>query len=145
MSQTWDDVRRRLERELSELFEDEFVVVGEPAAAPAPARGLLRRRPRPAPTRYAQVRRDGEHLFAECIGATSFGGDWEVAPADHTRLREGGWLVPGDDDPSGVQPSYPNYWRVLPRGNVAQVARMCTDALMILGTDPGSVEWQRDS
>lgn len=144
MSQAWDDVRRRLEHELLDLVEHEFVIVGEPAA-PSPARGLLRRRSRAASSRYAQVRRDGENLYAECIGATSFGGDWEVAPAEQARMRELGWLVPGEEDPSGVQPSYPNYWKVLPRREASQLARMCTDALAVLGTDPLSVDWQRDA
>ena len=112
---SWHDVVRRLETELLTLGDEEFVVLGEPEPATAPARGLLRRRPRPAPTRYVQVRRSGGHWYAECVGATSFGGDWEVDPATDVRLRALGWLVPGDDDPSGVQPSYPNYWRVLPR------------------------------
>ncbi len=139
---SWGDVRTRLERELSTLADDEFAVVGEPE--PAPARGLLRRRPAPAPTRYVQVRRDGDHWYAECVGATAFGGDWDVDDATHDRLRDLGWLVPGDD-PSGVQPSYPNYWRVFPRAEADRAAAMCAGALELLGADPATLEWRRDA
>ena len=141
----WDDVRAQLVRELPTLDDDEFVVVGEPEAAPAPAGGLLRRRPAPPPTRYVQVRRDGEHWYAECVGATTFGGDWDVDDVTHDRLRDLGWLVPGEDDPSGVQPSYPNYWRVLPRAEADRVGRLCVGALELLGADPSTLQWRRDA
>ena len=142
---TWDDVRRRLQDELVELADEEFVVLGEPTAAPGPPRGLLRRRSAPPPTRYVQVRRDGDHLYAECVGATSFGGDWEVDAPTHERLRGMGWLVPGDPDPSGVQPSYPSYWQVRPRPEAARVAGSCADALTVLGADVDALEWRRDA
>ena len=142
---SWDAVRRRLEQELADLTDAAFVVVGEPVAPAGPPRGLLRRRPRPAPTRYVQVRRDGDHWYAECVGATSFGGDWEIDPPTHDRLRGLGWLAPGDPDPAGVQPSYPHYWRVLPRSEAAEVARSCADALAVLGAEAGSLEWRRDA
>src|SRR5690606_18945269 len=121
---TWDDVRLRLHRDLATLDDREFVVVGEPSALPGPRRGLLRRRDRPAPTRYVQALRDGNHLLTECVGATLFGGDWEVDATTHERLGELGWLVPGDPDPSAWQPSYPNYWRVVERAEAARLAAM---------------------
>ena len=142
---SWEDVRLQLARELLTLDDDEFVVVGEPEPASAPARGLLRRRPAPAPTRYVQVRRDGEHWYAECVGASSFGGDWDVDDATHRRLRDAGWRVPGETDPSGVEATYPNYWRVVPVGDTARVATACTDALALLGADPASLEWRSGS
>jgi hypothetical protein len=79
------------------------------------------------------------------VGATSFGGDWEVDAPTHERLRGLGWLVPGDPDPSGVQPSYPNYWRVLPLTEAAHVARLCTDALAALDADVDGLVWRRDA
>ena len=91
------------------------------------------------------MRRDGDHWYAECVGATTFGGDWEVDDASHGRLRDLGWLVPGEDDPSGVQPSYPSYWKVLPRAEAGRAATMCSDALALLGADPSGLEWRRDS
>ncbi|HEU4338167.1 MAG TPA: hypothetical protein VFR45_12695 [Nocardioides sp.] len=142
---SWDDVRRRVEDELSTLADGEFLVVGEPEPPRPPARGVLRRRPAPTPTRYAQLRRDGDHWYAECVGATAFGGDWEVDEVTHQRLRNLGWLAPGDDDPSGVQPSYPHYWRLLPHAESPRAATLCADALALLGTDPSTLEWRRDA
>ena len=142
---SWPDVRERLERELEALADEAFVVLGEPEPPQQPARGLLRRRPPAAPTRYAQVRRAGEHWYAECVGASSFGGDWDVDDATHRRLRDAGWRVPGETDPSGVEATYPNYWRVVPVGDTARVATACTDALALLGADPASLEWRTDS
>lgn len=142
---SWDDVRRRIEDELLTLADGEFLVVGEPEAPRPPARGVLRRRPAPAPVRYAQLRRDGDHWYAECVGATAFGGDWEVDEVTHQRLRDLGWLAPGDDDPSGMQPSYPHYWRLLPRAEARRAATLCADALALLGADPSTLECSRAS
>lgn len=141
----WEDVRRRLAAQLRELADEEFVVLGDPAPTREPGRGLLRRRPAPAATRFAQVRRSGDHLYAECVGATSFGGDWEMDDSSRSQLSGLGWLVPGEEDPSGVQPSYPNHWCVRPSQEADVVAAMCADALEILGSDPTSLEWRRDS
>jgi hypothetical protein len=140
----WDDLSARLAAVLVDLAEDEFVVVSEPAPPAEPRSGLLRRRPKPAPTRYVQFRRDDSWLYGECVGAALFGGDWHVPPADHARLRELGWLVPGEDDPSAVQPSYPNYWRVLARERAADAAAMAAASLEILGVEPSVLEWRRD-
>ena len=142
---SWDDVRTGLERELLTLDGDEFVVVAEPEPPRPPARGLFRRQQAPEPTRYVQLRRDGDHWYAECVGAATFGGDWDINEVTHERLRDLGWLVPGEDDPSGVQPSYPNYWKVLPRAEAGRAATICSDALAILGADPSTLEWRRDS
>ena len=142
---SWEDVRARLESELLTLDDGEFVVLGEPEPARPPARGLLRRRPAPEPTRYVQLRRDGDHWYAECVGATSFGGDWDVDEATHQRLRDLGWLVPGEEDASGTQPSYPNYWTVLPRAEADRAVTICSEALALLGADPTTLEWRRDA
>lgn len=142
---SWADVRARLEQELRSLGDGEFVVVGEPEPARETARGLLRRRPPSAPTRYVQLRRDGDHVYAECVGSTAFGGDWEVDEVTHGRLRDLGWLVPGDEHASGVQPSYPNYWIVLLRTEAERAATTCADALALLGVDPSALEWRRDA
>lgn len=141
---SWADVRRRLEVEVGELGDDEFVVLGEPQPEPGPRTGLLRRRTQPPPTRYVQFRGDGEVLHAECVGATLFGGDWEVDEAQHARLRTRGWRAPGEEDPEGVAPSYPNYWAVLPREQAADLAGMGVDALTELGADPAALEWRRE-
>ena len=109
---------------MTDLADGEFVVVAEPAPPRAPARGLLRRRPAPPPVRYAQVRRGGDHFYTECVGASRFGGDWDVSKGQHQRLRDLGWLTPDDPDPAGVKPGYPNYWALLPHHQADAVVGM---------------------
>lgn len=141
----WHQVRGRLRDLLADLTEDEFVVLGEPQPAPGPRRGLLRLRPEPPPHRYVQFRNDdGEWLYGECIGATLFGGDWEITEEEHARLRSLGWLAPGDEDPSGTEPPYPSYWTCRPVAESVGTADMGVDALVTLGADPAALEWRRD-
>ncbi|MEN8707705.1 MAG: hypothetical protein ABF306_16340 [Nocardioides marinisabuli] len=137
----WDDVRRRLECRLRELPEGGFVVLGE-APRVLERRAWWRRQAPTAPTRYVQARRDGAHVYVECVGARSFGGGWEIDDTAHTRLRRLGWLVPGEVDATGVQPSWPSYWRVLPVSESAAAARMCVAALDVLGASPDAVDLQ---
>lgn len=141
----WHQVRARLRHQLADLSDGEFLVLSEPQAEPGPKRGLLRRRPEPPPTRYVQFRNDdGQWLYGECVGATRFGGDWEITEQEHARLRSLGWLAPGDEDPSGTQPPYPNYWTCRPQAESVETADMGVDALMTLDADPAVLEWRRD-
>lgn len=76
---SWLEIRRRMEHELADLAVGEFILVGEPEPPPGPPRGMLRRRHQ-LPSRYVQVRSDGEGtLYSECVGATIFGGEWDVS------------------------------------------------------------------
>lgn len=139
---SWDDVRRRLEDAIGALEPDAFVVLSEPTPPAGPPRGLLRRRHQP-PSRYVQVRADGDStLYAECVGATSFGGDWEVTPAQDDLLRASGWYVPGRDNPWEVEQAYPTYFRYAEVSATGDVARACVDALALLGVDPAGLVWQ---
>src|SRR3954452_4923627 len=109
MDTGWAEAEQRLREELGDLEDGQFLVLGEPAGPPGPPRGLLRRRPAPPPTRYVQFRMAGGWVYAECVGSRMFGGDWATTAEQHDGLRALGWLAPGDDDPTGTQPSYPNY------------------------------------
>ena len=86
-SQTGRGHERDLVRALAALEDREFLILGEPAARlRAPARPLPPTAP-PAPTRYVQVLRIGDVLSAECVGAVSLGGTWEMDHATIERLR----------------------------------------------------------
>ena len=140
---SWDDVRTRLEREVADLRDDGFVIVTEPAPPAGPPRGLLRRRHQP-PSRYVQVRAaEGGLLYAECVGATLFDGEWEVTATQHERLRALGWFVPGEDNPWEAEQTYPNYFRYEDGSRGAELSRLCAASLEILGADPDGLLWQR--
>ncbi len=139
---TFDDRRRELADRLAALPEGGFLVLGESAAEPGVRRGLMRRRARPAPTRFVQFLRHPGWVYGECTGARSFGGAWEIGEVDHQRIRALGWLAPGDPDPSGTQPSTPHYWCCLEPSRVVEIAAMAVDALRVLGADPATLEWR---
>ncbi len=145
MARTWDEVETELTTALAALEPEEFLVVGEPAPAPGPARGLLRRRSAPPPHRYVQFRATGEWVYAECVGSTVFGGDWPSTAEQHDALRDLGWLAPGDEDPTETRPGYPNYWRTLPRAERAELALLGARSLSVLGVEPTAVHVERGS
>ena len=143
MAITWADVAARLDAELTSLADGEFLVAGEPAAAPGPPRGLLRRRTPPPPRRYVQVRVADDWAYAECVGAARFCGEWPATPGQHDALRALGWLAPGDEDPTGTAPAYPNYWRTVPGSELPTLAALAARSLEVLGTDPDAVQVDR--
>jgi hypothetical protein len=139
---SWDDIRTRLVSELAGLADEGFVVLGEPQPPREPARGWWRRRPPAAPVRYVQALRIGGHWRVECVGARSFGGDWDVdAPTDQV-MRSNGWRIPGETDPTGSEGTYPNYWQVAPVLDSERIASACVEALALLGADPALLEWR---
>ncbi len=144
MATTWVEVTARLDAELASLGDGEFLVAGEPTAAPGPPRGLLRRRAPAPPRRYVQVRVAGAWGYAECVGATRFGGDWPATSEQDDALRALGWLAPGDEDPTGTAPAYPNYWRTVPVAELPTLAALAARSLEVLGMDPGDVQVERD-
>lgn len=141
---SWDDVRRTLQQELGRLAVGEFVVAGEPRPPAGPPRGLLRRRETP-PFRFVQsLLIEDSTFYAECVGATLFGGDWEVSPDQHERLRGLGWYCPGDDNPWEAQPSYPAYFCYCPTSDSDELAGRMVSSLEVLGVDPDRLEWTTD-
>ncbi|RKS75436.1 hypothetical protein CLV35_1902 [Motilibacter peucedani] len=140
---SWEAVRERLAAALSALPDRGIVVLGEPVTY-APARGLLRRRPTPLPSRYVQVLRTGELLSGEVVGAASFGGDWDLTPAQDLAVRELGWYAPGEvpDTPAG----YPNYRHDVPLADSDRLAAMAVAALEVLELSPdGPLELRQEA
>jgi hypothetical protein len=90
------------------------------------------------------VARRGEWLYAECVGARSFGGAWEIADATHEQLRSLGWLAPGDPDPTETQPTIKHYWKTVPIAEHDAVAVLLVDGVRLLGVPPAAVEVVRD-
>jgi hypothetical protein len=134
MSQTsWRELQDRLTGELSTLEDREFVVLGEPVTY-APGKGLFRKKPQPLPHRYVQFRCSADQVFGECVGAASFGGDYDLSPEQDARLREIGWFAPGGSP--DLEWSYPNYQCRVPRDQAPRLAELGVEALQVLGLDP---------
>ncbi|WP_343906949.1 TY-Chap domain-containing protein [Nocardioides aquiterrae] len=138
-----DAVVARLRATIEELADGEFLVVGEPARPVDTPRRRFGRRATPPPTRYVQFRLADEWLYAECVGAQGFGGDWPATAEQVAAIRAAGWLAPGDADPTGTQPGYPNFWRTVPAAGAGELAAMGAAALEALGVDAATVEVQR--
>ena len=136
-----DAVVARLRAAIEALGDGEFLVVGEPA--PPVERRRFGRRGTPAPSRYVQLRLADGWLYAECVGAQDFGGDWPATPEQVAVIRAAGWLAPGDADPTGTRPAYPNFWRTVPATDGGELAAMGAVALEALGVDAATVEVQR--
>lgn len=93
----WAGVRRDLARALDVLGDREFLVLGEASSGPRPRWSWhtdRHSRRLPGPVRYVQALRVEEVLTAECVGATSHGGNWEMSEASVEQLRSLGWLTP---------------------------------------------------
>ena len=134
----WDDTRRVLAHALERLVDGEFLILGEPVPLPVARRGFLRRS-RPAPTRFVQVLRIDDVLTAECVGATSLGGSWEMDPATIDALRSMGWLTPPE-----CQAAYgnttPNFEQYVERVGLRALADVLVASLQLLGTLPRDLE-----
>jgi type III secretion system-like peptide-binding chaperone len=134
----WDDTRRVLAHALENLVDGEFLILGEPVPLPATQRELMRRS-KPAPTRFVQVLRIDEVLTAECVGATSLGGSWEMDPPTIDRLRSMGWLTPTE-----CQAAYgnttPNFEQYVERVGLRALADILIASLDLLGALPSHLE-----
>jgi len=138
---SWATVRDELADELARLDDREFVILGEPVSWSGPT-GLLRR-PKPLPGRYVQFLRMQDSLSGECVGATSFGGDWDISSEQDARIRALGWYAPGEMP--DTEPGYPNYRYDVPLDRAARLAEMGVAALDVLGLRPDDpLELRRD-
>jgi len=136
----WDDTRRALAHALEQLADGEFLILGEPVPLPVPRRGLLRRS-RPAPTRYVQVLRYEDVLTAECVGAISLGGSWEMDPATIEMLRSLGWLTP-NEGLTAYGNSIPNFEQYVERVDLPALTDLLMASLELLGALPTDLELQ---
>lgn len=142
-SPEWMAVEDRLSVTLVDLSDGGILIVGEPAAPPAPRQGLFRQRPKPPPVRYVQYLRTGKHLACECVGASSFGGDIPLTSEQDEAIRTLGWRLPTDSSDAEPAPSYPNYHRTVPLDEVREAARLGAGALAVLGLRAEDLNWER--
>jgi hypothetical protein len=134
----WDDTRRALAHALEELVDGEFLILGEPVPPQGSRRGLLRRS-RPAPARYVQVLRIEDVLSAECVGASSLGGTWEMDPSTINVLRRMGWLTPKESEVAYGNTT-PNFEQYVERDGLPGLTDVLVASLDLLGALPHDLE-----
>jgi hypothetical protein len=135
----WAGVRRDLISALEGLGDREFLIMGEPTSDTGPPRrGLFSRRPQPAPARYVQVLRLQEVLSAECVGAVSLGGTWQMGDPTIQRLRGLGWLtaVESRAEYGDVTPNFELYVDIESSDGLPD---LLLASLAILGAEPWSL------
>ena len=135
---TWDDTRRELAAALDRLWHEEFLILGEPVPLSQSRRGLFGRR-EPDPTRYVQVLRVDEVFSAECVGATSLGGTWEMDPETIRQLRHLGWLTPSESKVAYGNVT-PNFEQYVEQVGLPGLADVLVTSLHLLGARPEDLE-----
>lgn len=133
MRGTWDDLNRRLTGAILALDLNDGLVIKE--RAPDPVRGGLfgRRKAAAAPRRYVQVTAAPRMLIAECIGSTSFGGEWDMTPETEAALLTMGWEKPWSD-------TYRTFSREAPLTSANRIALATVRALQTLGCEMETLE-----
>ena len=75
-------------------------------------------------------------LVAECVGSTSFGGEWEMDEETEARLVSRGWEKPWLPDGT-------TFVREAPLVHAPRLALATVRALELLGCDPDDIEVER--
>ncbi|GAB2769585.1 hypothetical protein GCM10027020_23580 [Nocardioides salsibiostraticola] len=132
MRGTWDDLNRRLAGGMLGLDMDDSLVIGERRALVG--KGLFHKKvPDPSPRRYVQVTAARDFLIGECVGSTTFGGEWEMSPETEAHLERIGWERPWS-------PKYPTYSRQVSLASSPKLALAMARTLEILGCEMENLE-----
>ena len=143
--ENWGDTRLALARGLADLEDREFLILGEtPAVSGPPPLRSFRESLHPAPTRFVQVLRLGDILSAECVGAVSLGGTWEMDTDLIEWLRALGWLTPAQSEATYGKAT-PNFDQYVERSDLSLLASVLVASLQVLGALPHDLELQTQS
>ncbi len=85
------------------------------------------------PRRYVQVTAARDVLIGECVGSTSFGGDWPMTDETEARLLKQGWAKPWS-------PEYRTFQREAPLAGAPRLALAAVLALQALGCSMEDLE-----
>ena len=88
-----------------------------------------------------QVLRIGDVLSAECVGAASLGGTWEMDTDLIEWLRALGWLTPAETLATYGNAT-PNFDQYVELGDVHLLAGVFVATLQVLGSLPEDLELQ---
>ena len=133
MSNDWEPVNRRLVSVMLALDLYDSLTVGE-RRQPA-RRSWLGRPPKPpGPRRYVQITAGQTRLIAECVGSTSFGGDWPMTPEQEQTLARQGWQKPWNETDRTWQ-------RDAALQGAPRLALAIVKALDLLGCNPDELDY----
>ena len=127
----WDDVNRRLTSAIIALDLDDSLVIGE--AQEQRKKGLFGRPPQPKPRRFVQVTAARDFLIGEVVGATSFGGTWDMSQETIDTLLSRGWEKPWSED-------YRTFSRQTPLVSANRLALQLIRALQLLGCEVADLD-----
>ena len=116
MQGTWDDLNRRLAGALLGLDVGDVLVVGERRWVSATAARTV--------------------LVGECVGSTSFGGEWEMSRDVAEHLERIGWERPWSDE-------WRTWQREHPLVGAPRLALAMARTLEVLGCDMADLEVER--
>jgi len=128
---TWEDLNRRLTGAILALDLDDVLIIGD--RQEKPRRKLFSTPPPPPPRRFVQITAARTALIAECVGSTSFGGDWDMTPETEETLLRQGWEKPWSDD-------YRTFQREAPLVGAPRLALATVRALQALGCEMEGLE-----
>jgi hypothetical protein len=138
----WAGVTRDLLHSLEELPDHEFLILGESPCRARARRRLFGRTAAPAPTRYVQALRVEDVFSAECVGATTLGGTWEMPEATIEQLCGLGWLTP-QQCRAAYGDSTPNFELYVELSAAPGLADLMVASLALLGATPQSLGLDR--
>lgn len=127
----WDDVNRRLTSAIIALDLDDSLVIGE--RQEQRRTGLFGRTPQRSPRRFVQVTAARDFLIGEVVGATVFGGTWEMPPETIDTLLARGWEKPWSEE-------YRTFSRQVPLVSANRLALQLVRALQLLGCEVADLE-----
>jgi len=127
----WDDVNRRLTSAIIALDLDDSLVIGE--TQEQRKKGLFGRPPQPKPRRFVQVTAARDSLIGEVVGATSFGGTWDMSQETIDTLLSRGWEKPWSED-------YRTFSRQTPLVSANRLALQLIRALQLLGCEVADLD-----
>ena len=133
MSDTWEAVNLRLVSAFLALDLYDSLTIGE-RREPVHRSLFGKRQPPSGPRRFVQITAGQSRLIAECVGSTSFGGDWPMSPEQEAKLLRQGWQKPWSDTERTFQ-------REASLAGAPRLALATVRALELLGCEPRELQY----
>ena len=134
MSDAWEAINRRLVGALLSLDLYDILTVGD--RREPPRRKLVGRQPEEGPRRYVQITAVQTRLMADCVGSTTFGGDWPMSGEQEATLLRQGWQKPWSEEIRTFQ-------REASLAGAPRLALATVRALQLLGCEPTELQYDR--